>query len=100
MPSTLGGGGNPSTMVDIKKSAIGGLILGDFKGADFFVAEFSHITQLVPYFLQEFRTFLKWYHFCFIFSHFSQISSTVFKATFCICTFGVKKSKGAKFLGI
>ena len=34
----------------------------------YFVAEYSHIPQLVSYLLQIFRTFLKWYHFCFNFS--------------------------------
>ena len=54
-------------MVDIKKSAIEGLINK--------MAEFSHIAQFVFYLLQKFRTFLKWYHFCFIFSHFARIDS-------------------------
>ena len=76
-------------MVDIKKSAIGGLI----KGAKFFAAEMSQIPQLVPFLLQNFHTFLKWYDFCFIFSHFSQISSTVFKTTLCISTFWRQKVK-------
>ena len=62
----------------------------------FFVAEFSHILQLLPYLLQTFHLFLK----LLFFSHFAQIGSTVFKATFCIGTLSVKKSKGATFLGI
>ena len=56
----------------------------------FFDAEFSHILQLVPYLLQNFRTFLKWYHpyhFVLFFSNFANIDSTVFKATLCIGTF-------------
>ena len=66
----------------------------------FFVAEFSQILQLVLYLLQNFRTFLKWHHFCFICLHFAQIGSTgVFKATFCIGTFWRQNQKGATFLG-
>ena len=67
----------------------------------FFVAEFSRIPQLVPYLLQNFRIFLKWYHLCFIFSHFAQIGSTVFNATFCIGTFWRQKVKrGRNFWGV
>ena len=80
-------------MVDIKKkSAIGGSILGGLGGAK----------------LPNFRTFLNWYFICYkmfalfsngtifvlFFSHFAQIGSTVFKATFCISTFW-RRQKGA-----
>ena len=58
----------------------------------FFVAEFFAQSS-IPYLLQNFRTFLKWYHFCLFFSHFAQIGSTVFKATFCIGTFWHQKVK-------
>ena len=61
----------------------------------FFVAEFSHIPQLVPYLLQNCRTFLKWYHFCFIFSHFAQIGSTIF-GTF----WRQKVKRGLNFWGV
>ena len=57
--------------------------------------------------LPNFRTFPNWYFICykifalfsngtiflFIFSHFAQIGSTVFKTTFCISTFWCQKVK-------
>ena len=58
-----GGGGTPSTMVDIKKSEIGGLIFGGLRGLNF----------LLP----NFRTFLNWYLICYkIFALFS--NGTIF----------------------
>ena len=49
-----------------------------------FVTKFSHFSQMVP--------------FLFYFSHFAQIGSTVFKATFCIGTFWRQKiNRGLNF---
>ena len=63
----------------------------------FFVAEFSHIPQLVPYLLQKFHTFLKWYHF---FSALCSNSEYRFQSHFLHRYLLVPKSqKGAKFVG-
>ena len=66
----------------------------------FFVAKFSHIPQFIPYLLLNFRTFLKWYHFCFIFFALCLNRCTFFKATFYIGTFWRQKGKrGLNFWG-
>ena len=50
---------------------------------------------MVPFLFVIFGNFLKWYHFLFyFFSHFAQIGSTVFKATFSISTFWRQKVGG------
>ena len=83
-------GGNPLNYGGYKKLAIGGGVWG------------AKLTKLL-----NFRTFLNWYFICIkfsnfsqmvpflflFFSHFAQIGSTVFKATFWISTFWRKKSE-------
>ena len=96
-----GGGATPSTMVDIKKNGDRGFNFGG--GGGF---EGTKLTKL-----PNFCTFVNWYFICYkifaffsngtIFSHFSQIGSTVFKATFCISTFWLQKVKrGLNFWGV
>ena len=88
-------------MLDIKKSAIGGLIGGEG-------VEGAKLTKL-----PNFRTFLNWYFICYkifalfsnrtifvsFFSQLAQIGSTVIKATFCISTFWRQKDKRGKIFG-
>ena len=85
---------------------IGGFILGGLRGLSGF--EGAKLTNM-----PNFRTFLNWYLICYkifalfsngtifvsFFSHFALIGSTVFKATFCICTFWRQKVKKGLKIG-
>ena len=89
------GGGDPLNYGGYKKI--------DDRGFNFKGFEGAKLTKL-----RNFRIFLNWYFICynifaffsngtilnfFFLSHFAQIGSTVFKATFCISTFWRQKVK-------